>query len=324
MNIIITDIRIGFSFLFTMICVALGVCAFFAARSPREIGKTVAKLDLALIPPMLGNLIIIGSGDKTVAEIGYYLYFVGINVAVLSMVEFTNMYCRISRERKHKTPKAVYGSLIIDSIQLLLNPIFGHAFSLESVDVQGKAYYKLIPHFGQYFHRVVDNVILGALVLLFFIMVHKMSKVNRGRYRAILVSMLIVALWHSLYFFSKTPVNRSTLGFGIFGLLVFYFSICFRPLKLLDRMLSDIASEMVQALYVFDPNGKCVWMNVPGMKLADVKENELDDVPAKLDDLFGSIEFGEGSFPRLAISIDFPQDMITSMFSSLNASIHLP
>ncbi|WP_295152253.1 EAL domain-containing protein [uncultured Ruminococcus sp.] len=296
MKIIITDIRIGFSFLFTIVALALGVCAFIAARSPREIGKTVAKVDLALIPPLMGNLIIIGSSVKNVAAAGYHIYFIGMNIAVLSMVEFTNMYCKISRERKHRTPKAVYGLLIADIIQLLLNPFFGHAFSLEGVDVQGKTYYKLIPHLGQYFHRVVDNLILGALALLFLIMVFRMSKVNRGRYRAIFVSMMLVALWQSFYFFSKTPVNRSMLGFGIFGLLVFYFSICFRPLKLLDRMLSDIAAEMVQALYVFDPNGKCVWMNIPGMKLADVKENELDDVPAKLEDLFGKIEFGEGRY----------------------------
>ena len=72
----------------------------------------------------------------------------------------------------------------------------------------------------------------------------------------------------------------------MFGIIVFYLSIYYRPLRLLDRMLSDIAADMKEAIYVFDPTNKCIWANEQGLKLTGVKDTELDRVLDRLSDIF--------------------------------------
>ena len=96
-------------------------------------------------------------------------------------------------------------------------------------------------------------------------------------------NLLIVSI------FSRTPVDRSMIGFAVFGLLIFYFSLYHRPLRFLDRMLSDIASELSDAFSIFDPNGKCVWANERGRTLAGIKDERYDKAAVVLTELFGDL-----------------------------------
>ena len=67
--------RIAFSVIFILLIAALGVCRVKARRSRKAIGPSVALLDAALIPPLIGNLIIIVSTGKTLSTIGCYINF---------------------------------------------------------------------------------------------------------------------------------------------------------------------------------------------------------------------------------------------------------
>lgn len=74
---------------------------------------------------------------------------------------------------------------------------------------------------------------------------------------------------------------------GIFGIVIFYFAILYQPLRLMDRILSKIVSNLSDAFYIFDPNGNCVWANEQGCKLAGVTNNNYDEVAMKLMRIFG-------------------------------------
>ena len=294
------NVRIIYSFIFTVLAVTLGVCSDIARRSPRSAGKAVAWLCSAFIPPIMGNLIIIGSSVEVRAVVGYYIYFLGMDVVMLSLVNFTNTYCKGIGNGNHK-PTVVYFPLIVDAVQLLLNPIFGHAFSVEPVDVQGKAYFRVIPYFGQTFHRIVDYTILAAVILIFLLASVKTTKIYRERYTVLLGTLLAAAIWQTFYFFSRTSVDRSMIGFAVFGIVVFYFAIYYRPLRLLDKMLSSIASDMPEALFVFDPTNKCIWANKPGLQLTDVKTRSVEQVLAKLEQKFEGIDFNQSDWTETRV-----------------------
>ena len=125
----------------------------------------------------------------------------------------------------------------------------------------------------------------------FFIGVIRSSKLFRERYSVILIAMLSVGVWQTVYIFSRAPIDRSMIGYGVLGLLLFYFSLYYRPLRLLDRMLSDIVSDMDEALFVYDPTGKCIWANEKGVKLTDIPGNEFEEVSSALTKLFGERPF---------------------------------
>ena len=63
-------IRVLFSIIFVVLILALGSCAQTAFRSHKAIGRSVALLLIGLIPPVIGNLVIISSTYKLGAAIG--------------------------------------------------------------------------------------------------------------------------------------------------------------------------------------------------------------------------------------------------------------
>ena len=101
---------------------------------------------------------------------------------------------------------------------------------------------------------------------------------------------------------ARQPVDMSMIGFAVFGLLVYFFSLHYRSMKLLDRMLAGIASDMPDALYFFDKSGKCIWTNEPGRNLIGVSQNNYDNVKDNLTFLFGDIDFkSSGWFKRVTL-----------------------
>ena len=133
--------RITFSAVFTVVIIAQIVCVIKARRSVKPIARYVAAINSAIIPPLLGNLILIGSHDKFLSQIGCYIYFLGVDLVVMTLAQFTVEYCK-TRNNTLSKPRIVYIPLAIDVIQFLINPFTGHAFDLKPVDYEGTVYWK--------------------------------------------------------------------------------------------------------------------------------------------------------------------------------------
>lgn len=283
--------RTKFAIIFMVLIVALGVCVYLSKRSRKAIGTSIALLTGSLIMPLIGNLIIISSGSEFYPTIGYYVYFLGMDFVVFALLRFTFDYCFL-KWPSTKLKKLIYGLLGLDVIQYALNPFFGHAFSTEPLLVDGFPYYRLVPYWGQAFHRILDYGILAASILIFGLKTFRSSRINSERYSIIFTSLVFLTIWQTFFIFSRTPVDRSMTGFGVIGIVVFYFAIYYRPMRLLDQMLAGIASDMSEALYFFDASGQCIWANAPALKLTGLDERTLEQTDAKLTELFGNYDQG--------------------------------
>ena len=269
------------------------MCSLTARRSNKAIGASVALLTASLIPPVIGNLVVVASGSRLVSVIGCYIYFLGMDLVMYPLLRFTFDYCHITRFSK-KLKTLVYLLLVLDAAQLLCNPLLGHAFGIESTQVDGFDYYRLIPYRGQAFHRALDYSIFVSVLVIFFIKMIRSPRIYSERYSIIFFAMIVGGLWQTFYIFSRTPVDTSMIGFAVFGLLVFFFALYYRPLRLLDRMLANIASELKEALFFFDANGRCIWANAPGIAFVGVKNEDFEQVSDRLRQIFGDYE-QEGS-----------------------------
>ena len=295
------DIRISLTAVLFCLVLALCACSVIGQRSKKSIGKPAALLDLALIPPIIGNILIINSDIKAVSVVGYFFHFIGMNLVVLATIGFAMAYCKGARgkDHTHSTPKVVYIALVADTVQLLINPLTHHAFDVEPAMVSGKTYYVLIPHAGLTIHRILDYLILLCIILIFLIVTIKTPKVNKEKYLVVLISMVSLTLWETYYIFSRTPIDRSMIGFGVVGVLVFYFAVLYKPLYFLNKMLSSIAADLRQAIFVFDPDERCIWANEQGMKFTCTEETELESINEKLKAIFSDIDtIEDGEFSK--------------------------
>lgn len=283
--------RLAFGVLFSVIIIAMAVCAMIARKSGKRMGFAAACLLAALILPMAGNGIIIVSGNRTLSLIGCYMYYLGLDVSIGALLYYTYVYCRIVRPVKWFR-NAAFSLLLADMVQLLLNPFLHHAFEITEIEVDGFPYYKMIPHLGQQFHRAVDYLILAGIIVVFIINLVRAPRLQAERYWVILVTLILVTVWETVYIFSGSPIDRSMVGFGVFGLLNFYFSLYHRPMRLLDRMLSGMVSEQENPVFFFDDAKHCIWMNRSGGQFLDLEEHELEEAETRLKKEFGSFHPG--------------------------------
>ena len=287
--------RLTFGIALFALAAALGVCSAVAKRSGKPMGPTASSLLLWIIPPVIGNAVIILSGAELLSTVGAYIYYIGMDFLMAGVLHFTFVYCRISWPSS-LLRNLVYALLLADVVQLLLNPVFHHAFNLVPVEVGGFDYYKLDPLTGQSFHRLVDYGILAGILGIFAVKTVRSPRLQTERYSVILITILVVTGWETAYIFSGTPIDRSMFGFGVFGLLIFYFSLYYRPMRLLDRMLGGVVSEQPDAMYFFDPNQRCIWMNAAGEKLLHMEGQDPAGAGNALAKKFGNRHPGEDSW----------------------------
>lgn len=279
--------RLAFGIMFMAIIIAMAICTRIARRSGKRMGFAAASLVAPLILPMAGNMIIILSGNRTLSLIGCYIYYLGLDVSIAALIHFSLVYCRITQSRKWFLYLA-HGLLMIDVIQLLLNPFFHHAFRVKETQVEGFPYYDMVPLWGQQFHRAVDYLLLAGVIVTFIIRVIRAPRLQRQRYSVVLFALVLVSAWETAYIFSNAPIDRSMIGFGMFGLLIFYFSLYYRPMRLLDRMLSNVVSEREYPMYFFDEDNRCIWMNRVGAQYLNLDEQELEAAEAALKRQFAN------------------------------------
>ena len=254
--------RLGICILIDGLILALLWCAHVARRSfgTKAMARDVWLLLVALLPPMFGNLLIIGSSVQDVAQIGCYLYYIGIDLTLCALLKFTYDYCGIDR-RWRTAFRLVTAFALADIIQLALNPVFGHAFVTAPVTVDGTAYWAMTPLLGQQIHRVVAYGIFIVSIAVFVYKTATAPRIYVERYAVILASMVVCGLWQTFYVFSRTPIDRSMIGYGAFGLMVYFFALHYRPTRLLDRMLSRVVSDMPETVLFFDSDDACIYAN---------------------------------------------------------------
>jgi diguanylate cyclase (GGDEF)-like protein len=212
---------------------------------------------------------------------------VGIDIAVYCMLDFTMSYCGLTWNKVWQ--KILLGVIGLDIVQFLLNIVFGHAFSTDVMMAYGAPYYNVHSYWGRNVHLALVYAVMGTVLVILLIKSIRGARIYSEKYSIMFGLLMFVAVWEVFYIFSRTPVKRSVIAYAVYGILVFYFSLYYRPRRLLDRLLADLASGMTDGLFFFDDNGKCLWADEHGEKLANVKNGDYSHCPRQLAQMFPGI-----------------------------------
>ncbi len=274
--------------LILVLAAALVCCIHISSRSEQPIAKKVTTFLIALFPPILGNIIIIIAHTEGFALFGRYLYAIGIDITMYCLLDFVMDYCGLKWNRKWQT--VLLGVIALDIIQLLCNPFFGHAFAPNMVMAYGEPYYDVHSYLGRNLHLALVYVIMAVILIILLEKMIRGAKIYREKYSIIFALLLFTGLWEIFYLFSHTPVKRSVIAYGVFGILVFYFSLYYRPRRLLDHLLADLASGLTDGLFFFDDDGKCIWVDENGLELIGASEGDSSHYAELLNQKFPDLE----------------------------------
>ena len=280
--------REGFIIIYIALLCALVSCAVASKRTRRQLGTAVFRAECAFFLTVLGNFIIIVTSSHKVAMAGYYIFFIGMDIVVDALLYFAFEYCDVTW--KNKVMKwAVYSLFIIDCIQYALNPIFHHAFKTEETDVGGRIYHRLVPGIGQAYHRLICYGIFAVVLGIFVVKMLRVSRVLAEKYFVVFFSMLVAALWQTVYIISSMPIDTSMVGFALCGILMFYFALYYRPVGLRNKILANLSDNLTEGLIFFDSDRKCIYANKKCQEIMNITEKTYINAAMVLHDMFGDL-----------------------------------
>ena len=279
------------SVLFLVLLAVQIACSILSFKSKKSIGKYTGLLNVAIMFPIIGNLIILRASNEAVSEIGYYTSYIGMTLILMAITQFTTVYCKgVEPERKHNKFYLMYIIGFFDIFQLLLGTILHHVFTVQKIMLTNReVFYMDMSSFGLTLHRILTYIIYACIIITYIVCTIRASKLYKEKYVTVLIILLAAGIAQGLFIYSKLPIDRSIIVHSIFGAIVFYLSILYQPLKLLDALLSNIVSDMDDAVFAFDNTKKCLWANEKGFNLLNIDQGKLYLVKDAFLDKFGDL-----------------------------------
>lgn len=280
-----------YSIIFVFLIGILILSILDTRKSKKSIKRSVIFLNTAIILPIMANIIILNSHSKTLATLGYYLYYIGMTIVMAGVISFTDKYCRNSgyKVKTNRKPTVMYILGLIDILQLVLGAIFNYTFIIHKVIIDNKIYYKVIPQIGLTIHRIIDYVIFISVFITILICLVRASKIFREKFITLLSALVLCGMCQYYFIAYSNSIDKSVIVHSLFCIIAYYLAIYHRSQKLLDSIIEYVASDLTDSIYIFDKNNQCIWMNEMGSSLLNLRTDDFYHVNNKIVEKFGDI-----------------------------------
>ena len=283
---------------------ALLAAAKMAHRNRKPLGRDVARLLGVTIFPILGNLLLLFAKSIGEAQTAYFLFLAGTDLMFLYLIRFVVNSCHF-----HGRYEGVHRVLVcitaVDVAQIALNPVFGHAYRAERIVLpDGGIYFELLSGTGYVLHMLLACVYLAVIFIALAVKIFRTPMLYAEKYLIVFGAILLTTIWQFVSIFSHWQMDTSMIGYAVCGLIIFYFSLYYKPAFLLQRMMHYIVSSLSNAIFFFDLDGHCVYANQSALEIAGAADElQVEEKVPALRGLLG--------FTREDLLHDFERDMKT-------------
>lgn len=255
-------------------------CIYKTSRSKKRIAIPMIKLLRSSLVAVCLYFVILAFPFQWLSNFMYSLYFGNIAWMMYFMLSFSLEYIG-SRPEKHINIKLMRLMLALDSILLMLNSVFGHAFSTKLYDTWGTGNCYVCVR-GSY--MVVHDFIVYMLMTFIFIALGyqtiKAPKVYRRKYLYPFLLLLVVIFLSVMHLLEWNPVDISVVGYGLGGIILYYYALNYQPKALARRSLGLVIDDMIESVFIFDAEGTCIRVNEAAHRMFPM-EDKMEVVEQK-------------------------------------------
>ncbi|MCR5725070.1 MAG: EAL domain-containing protein [Treponema sp.] len=185
---------------------------------------------------------------------------------------------RFSRKRLRKV---VFPIAIIDTVSLCVNIFTQHMFSMLYVPWKSVPY-QFQPHFFIVLHFAFLMFLISAAFIHYLSNFITCSRLYAERYIVLFCGLSVIVL-AELYSLIMHPASDCVIMAYIgYGILVALYSTFQERSQVTNRMLSQVVSQISDAVVFLDVNGDCVYINDSAARLLNVTQKELKLAKNKL------------------------------------------
>ena len=234
---------ITFITILSILTLVLFFCMFRTKKSKKPISKVMFQLMVSALFPVASNII---------------------------------QYCDYNYRRT--TYERVVGLLAgIDTILVFLNPILHHCFKMERVVLEnGHVYFKYDSLWYHYVHLGFSYSIVAICMIVLIVKTVKTSALYREKYFVIEFCIVVVAVWEMYYVLNKSVLEYSMISYLTMAILIYFFAIEYKPYIATYRMFSEVVTNISEAIFFFDDNYKCIYVNRRAKELYERTGNRVE------------------------------------------------
>lgn len=262
----------------SILAVALVVIGIYVSKTERknhELVPAVRRILVAGFAIVFFYILALLSSIERLSLFGYSAYYAAMLWLFYFLLYFSLEYTGNLLER-YVRKKLIIGLLVVDTVSILLNNIFGHLFSVKEVSLfTEEVLFEPVLEPLYFVHYAVTGMLallcLINLVWRFF----TVPAFYRMKYLAIaLIMLLLVGL--NIHGFQYT-VDFSIVGYVAEVICIYYCAFVYTPQRLMQKTLSLVAQDMTYGLIVIDMDGNRIYSNKYAEELLDPKAPLKDD-----------------------------------------------
>lgn len=269
-----------------LLAVVTIVCLVRTQRSDKEIAPYVGHCLFWLLIPLVSNIVIALSDDPEICKFCFTVYFISSTVLLYYFAEFGIKFCNFL-QGKSSASNLMMCIVAFDAINIAMNYVFGHVFSVTLVEEAGDAYVLFDSLWYHKVHLSISALLFAIPVAALTIKCIKTSRLYRDRYIVILIACALAGIWESFHVFTNGLVDQSIIGMCAVGLFIYLYSMEYVPSLLMDEMKKTVLTTVSEGILFFDENRNCIYANPAATFQLGMELNETESGFEKLLALTG-------------------------------------
>ena len=257
------------------------------AASCVEAGKKKSRLSLPVIKVTMAGAVttfiyalflMVPTRNIHLAVFLMGMHYIAIDWMIYHMTNYVMVYTD-SKLITSMPRYIVSGLLVLDSLSILINNFTYHVFTMDVVfgESTGKFY---LASQAKPFIAVHFVLCYGMMILIFIALTYKLvisPRMYRKKYGVVILFLAAGIIINAVCFIVRQQVDFSVFLYSILGSLLCYFTLYQTPRQLVAQTHSYVVEDIGDAIFCFDMDGRCVYINKAAKKLLP-SGNEQDNM----------------------------------------------
>lgn len=257
------------------------------AASCVEAGKKKSRLSLPVIKVTMAGAVttfiyalflMVPTRNIHLAVFLMGMHYIAIDWMIYHMTNYVMVYTD-SKLITSMPRYIVSGLLVLDSLSILINNFTYHVFTMDVVFGESTGEFYLASQ-AKPFIAVHFVLCYGMMILIFIALTYKFvisPRMYRKKYGVVILFLAAGIIINAVCFIVRQQVDFSVFLYSILGPLLCYFTLYQTPRQLVAQTHSYVVEDIGDAIFCFDMDGRCVYINKAAKKLLP-SGNEQDNM----------------------------------------------
>ena len=288
-------------------------CIYYLRFKDNKYKNFILCLLVSSFVPFIADGTVTMTRFEKVAEVGYAVFYIGLDIMLFFLFRFVLFYCEIAY--RYKWYVWIFRVLTtLDVISILTNFRLHHVYTVlpilpaekttSQIDAltegttwfSDRIYYGVMGGTYYFVHGflVVLAIFTGIAILLW--KASKSAAIYWVKYFWIAFSLLVTAIWTISVMASTSPIDASLIGYGITVLLIVFFTYYYKPASLINNLLSASIRSSGRGIVLFDNTKKVVFCNQSFTEMFGLSSDDYNGAGEVFRELVASDNIPSGSY----------------------------